>query len=347
MASFDRSENERPSDVVHKYPIRRLEPSIKKFIKVLEIDLDRLHRHGMNMQKFITIEDWVGLNKEQINASRTIQQIKANIREIEKARKQTCDDDLRLFDEKVEDMKVRALEAVQEFIQSEPESTPTSLLISKQDKCEVKQTRQSLPCNDDFSDHTVSLPVTTGQFQLHQELHVVPENSEAAASWENLQESLEELSLLVNDFAQMVDSQGEKLDNIEGNIETAAIRINEGTRSLGTAAKIKAVAFPVTGALIGGIAGGPIGFLAGAKLGLAAAGIGGIVGFAGGRLLKNRQQKVVELEMSKMTAKRSTSLPEIVEDKNPLSRFFSWFPGNETKPSTTRPVSESDTDAIK
>ena len=51
MASFDRSENEPRCEVVHKYPIRRLEPSIKKFLKVLEIDLDRLHRHGINMQK--------------------------------------------------------------------------------------------------------------------------------------------------------------------------------------------------------------------------------------------------------------------------------------------------------
>ena len=78
----------------------------------------------------ITVEDWNGLNKEQINASRTIQQIKANIREIEKARKQTLDDDLCSFDDKVEDMKQRALAAVQEFIQQDPEVT-SSVSVSK------------------------------------------------------------------------------------------------------------------------------------------------------------------------------------------------------------------------
>ena len=53
------------------------------------------------------------------------------------------------------------------------------------EKCEAKKFH--LYYNDDLPEYT-SLPVTTGQFQLHQELHVVPEHSEAAASWENLQE---------------------------------------------------------------------------------------------------------------------------------------------------------------
>ena len=35
----------------HKYPLRRVEPSLKKFIKVLHIDLERLKRHQINIEK--------------------------------------------------------------------------------------------------------------------------------------------------------------------------------------------------------------------------------------------------------------------------------------------------------
>lgn len=61
-------------------------------------------------------EDWKGLNKEQINASRTIQQIKANIREIEKARGQILEEDLPTFDKKVESMKEKAVESIEAFV---------------------------------------------------------------------------------------------------------------------------------------------------------------------------------------------------------------------------------------
>ena len=49
MASFESStDNE---DQYQKYPIRRLEPSIQKFLKVIKIDLGRLHQHKLNIEK--------------------------------------------------------------------------------------------------------------------------------------------------------------------------------------------------------------------------------------------------------------------------------------------------------
>lgn len=49
--SFEKSPKQAVSHPVQKYPVRRLEPSISKFLKVLEIDLDRLHRHRLNIEK--------------------------------------------------------------------------------------------------------------------------------------------------------------------------------------------------------------------------------------------------------------------------------------------------------
>ncbi|RUS82111.1 hypothetical protein EGW08_010123, partial [Elysia chlorotica] len=117
MASFDPEESTKKSaDVMGvKYPMKRLELSVHNFIKVLDIDLDRLHRHSENIKKLTNAEDWPGLHKEQVNASRTVQQIKANIREVERARTQVVDRDLGLFDSKVHDVKMKAISAVDEF----------------------------------------------------------------------------------------------------------------------------------------------------------------------------------------------------------------------------------------
>lgn len=52
MASFENNNRwtSSPSDIP-KFSIKRLEPSIQKFLKVVEIDLDRLHKHRLNIEK--------------------------------------------------------------------------------------------------------------------------------------------------------------------------------------------------------------------------------------------------------------------------------------------------------
>lgn len=58
MASFDPSEKEADagSTEITKYPIKRLELSIKKFVKVLDIDLDRLFKHTANISRVSQME---------------------------------------------------------------------------------------------------------------------------------------------------------------------------------------------------------------------------------------------------------------------------------------------------
>ncbi|XP_046548928.1 syntaxin-17-like [Haliotis rubra] len=267
--SFEKSPMQAVSHPVQKYPIKRLEPSVSKFLKVLEIDLDRLQRHRLNMEKLLSQENWKGLNKEQINASRTIQQIKANIREIEKARGQIVEEDLAKFDDKVECMKEKAVQSIKAFV--------TETLPTNSDSCSSSPTTPSCPSADITS---TSLPSSLGNHQV--QLHVVPHNTEAAASWENLQENLVELNEMIHEFASMVDHQGDQLDHIEDNIDKAQHDVNAGALSLGKAAKYKAVIFPVVGAVIGGVVAGPVGAIAAAKL-------GGVVGVAAGGVAGHSQ----------------------------------------------------------
>ena len=52
MASFEEAASPRArTDDCTKYPLRRIAPSIHKFIKILRIDLDRLHRHRLNISR--------------------------------------------------------------------------------------------------------------------------------------------------------------------------------------------------------------------------------------------------------------------------------------------------------
>ena len=78
-------------------------------MKVLNILIDNIFQYNR-------LQDWSSLHTEQINATRTIQQIKANIHEIEKSRFQVNDDDLEKFDNRVNDMKHGAIKSVNEFM---------------------------------------------------------------------------------------------------------------------------------------------------------------------------------------------------------------------------------------
>uniref|UniRef100_A0A672R634 STX17-like N-terminal domain-containing protein n=1 Tax=Sinocyclocheilus grahami TaxID=75366 RepID=A0A672R634_SINGR len=53
-----------------KLPLRRLEPPIQKFIKVaIPTDLERLHQHQHNIEKFQRNGQWDKLHQEHINSS--------------------------------------------------------------------------------------------------------------------------------------------------------------------------------------------------------------------------------------------------------------------------------------
>ncbi|ELU02291.1 hypothetical protein CAPTEDRAFT_87242, partial [Capitella teleta] len=99
-----------------KFSYKRLEPSISRFIKILQIDLDRLHQHRTNIHKFRKNKEFELLDKEQVNASRTCQQLKSNIRQLEQTRSRLEDDALEKFDEKTSDIRMQAITSAVEFL---------------------------------------------------------------------------------------------------------------------------------------------------------------------------------------------------------------------------------------
>ncbi|XP_060936890.1 syntaxin-17 [Limanda limanda] len=279
------------ADESNKLTLRRLEAPIHKFIKVaLPTDLERLQKHHNNILKYQHSQQWDRLHQEHINASRTVQQLRANIREMEKLCSRVRVEDAHALEALVKPVRDRASAATYDFLllhsnpvpQPAPPPSPASA--------------SSFHHDDDVGEASMS-----GGWQIQLQLPEIPADQSAAESWDNLEEDLKELSGLVTEFSLLVHSQQETIDSIEDNVNTAAANVVEGTKSLGKAVGYKMALLPVAGALLGGALGGPLGLLVGLKAAGLAAAVGGSLGFAGGSLVQKHRKGRVEIQMKQLT----------------------------------------------
>ncbi|KAM6088181.1 Syntaxin-17 [Chlamydotis macqueenii] len=295
-----------------KVKLRRIEPAIQKFVKVaIPTDLERLRKHQINIEKYQRCRLWDRLHEEHINAGRTVQQLRANMREMEKLCLRVRQEDIPVLQRMINPVKEEASFAVKDFLQLHSESAE-ELKKQLEGQEDASLTRSATVggetlYNTEVKDGSQSL------IQIYSRLPEIPQEENAAESWETLEEDLIQLSQLVTDFSLLVNAQQEKIDRIEDHVNSAAVNVEEGTKNLGKAAKYKLAALPVAGAVIGGVVGGPIGLLAGFKVaGIAAALGGGILGFTGGKLIQRRKQKMIEQvscscpELSCQSAKKSS-----------------------------------------
>ena len=79
-------------------------------------------------------QDWIHLNKEQINASRTIQQMCSNLRELQKTRSRVIEVDIEKFDAKVKDVSDECVAAVSELVELYHETEDT---MAKNPQCKL------------------------------------------------------------------------------------------------------------------------------------------------------------------------------------------------------------------
>nr|XP_045371202.1 syntaxin-17 [Camelus bactrianus] len=278
------------SEDEEKVKLRRLEPAIQKFIKiVIPTDLERLRKHQINIEKYQRCRIWDKLHEEHINAGRTVQQLRSNIREMEKLCLKVRKDDLGLLKRMIDPVKEEASAATAEFLQLHLESVEE---LKKQFNDEETLLQPSLTRSMTVGGtfHTAEDEADPQSMTQIYALPEIPRDQNAAESWETLEADLIELSQLVTDFSLLVNSQQEKIDSIEDHVNSAAVNVEEGTKNLGKAAKYKLAALPVAGALRGGGVD-----LAGFKVaGIAAALGGGVLGFTGGKLIQRRKLKMME-----------------------------------------------------
>ncbi|XP_006818668.1 syntaxin-17-like, partial [Saccoglossus kowalevskii] len=257
-------------------------------------------------------QQWSKLNTEHINASRTVQQLKANVREMEKTRNQIRDEDLDEFDRRVQDIKEEAISAILGFIDLHAvDETPLSY-IENVDQKNLEDHKINDVRGNDRENYQMPMSLDSHdpqQLQKQVQLHM--DQTNAKESWDNLKDNLVELNTMIHDFSAMVHDQQEQVDSIVDNVEEAQSNVQQGVLDIGKAAKYKALMFPVAGAMLGGVVGGPIGLVAGAKIGLAAAVGGGVIGFTSGKIIKNRQDRANDIELQNLSTKQWKSAPDL------------------------------------
>lgn len=182
-----------------KLTLRRLEAPIHKFIKVaLPTDLERLQKHHNNILKFQQSQQWDRLHLEHINASRTVQQLRANMREMEKLCMRVRAEDAPALDALVQPVRDRASAAARDFLllhsNPVPQPAPKTPPAAQPNRC------VSSSYHDD--DDVCEEPLSGRQIQL--QLPEIPADQSAAESWDNLEEDLKELSGLVTEFSLLV-----------------------------------------------------------------------------------------------------------------------------------------------
>lgn len=335
MSSFDPREVMRGRDgVVTKHPLKRFEPTLRTSLQVvIPMNLERLKRHRINIKKFAYSKNWTDLNMEQINASRTAQQLQATIRDLGKIKYQINEDDVNQFEKLISPMKHEAMAAFHEFsllqilITSEVQKSISLSDNGDNTKVEENITTAQLidrpfATSDEDLDEFAELSIffhdkpASSQIQLgdHMEDDVKAELT-VCHSWDQLRDDLMELNGLVNNFSAEVHAQQEYVDIIEDNVDDSHKNVHSAATLLAQASKYKAAVIPLAGAVVGGLVGGPIGLLAGFKLAGAAAAVGGgIAGYQGGKYLKKKHDHKVETELENL----STPLDKkILADKTP------------------------------
>jgi syntaxin 17 len=129
------------------------------------------------------------------------------------------------------------------------------------------------------------------QIQIHENLDdvVLRQRQELLNEVETVHKETEDLNQIYTQLHQMVEDQKEHVDQAEEKVESAHENVHAGFKDLVKAHRLKTAVYPVTGAFLGSMIGGPVGLVAGFKIGgLTALGCA-IAGYTGGRFFKKSQ----------------------------------------------------------
>lgn len=272
-----------------KFSLRRVEPVIHRIVKVaIPYHLNILSKHRLNIEKFQRQKQWDKLNNEQINASRTVQQLKADLCELDSVRNQVQPEHLKQFERLVLPIQEETLENVRSFTElylPTRKHAPDAFSVLQQPPTVVSPAT-SHPSSILLDSAEELLPTEREETVLSVE---IPANSAAYKSWNALRKDLVDISDLMTSFSKLVYEQRESVNSIESNVTKADNNVQKGTRHLARAAQLQAALLPVTGALLGMALGGPVGMIVGAKMALGCAVGGSLLGFTGGKALQRRK----------------------------------------------------------
>lgn len=271
-----------PSEEDAKIPLKLAQISIDKFNQTVPQYLAVLRNHKCNIEKAGSLKNWEKVKREQINATRIVKQIKFMLVEIDKVRNRIRACDCDKFDAGIEGTKTSAFNSMAEYMAMQQTIRAQSAKdYEEQYGEEGSEGASQYPTGGRLA----FVPQITSSFNI--EDHELQQREECFRQMEHLQREMEDIQEIYQKVHELVHEQGETVTRVEENVDVTQIQVEAGVTALQKALAYKKAVYPLAGAFLGTCIGGPIGLVVGLKAGGLAALGGGLVGFAGGKFIKN------------------------------------------------------------
>ncbi|XP_058831732.1 syntaxin-17 [Topomyia yanbarensis] len=287
------------TDENDKISLKLAEISIEKFNQSIPQYLSLLKNHKCNIEKAGSLSDWDRIKREQINATRVIKQMKYLILEIDKVRSRIRESEVDRFDEAIDAAKKMAFAGMGEYLEMQQKfASRSQSTYSFQD-----DDRGLFEDGDNrYGNNLTQVSKITSNYDRQED--ELRQRAECLKEMENLQQEIVDIQDLFQAVHTMTHDQAQFIDAVEENVEVTQVHVEAGETALRKALRYKKAIYPMCGALLGSCIGGPIGLIVGLKAGGLAAIGGGLVGFAGGKFVKNEDEldsieaedKAVEVE---------------------------------------------------
>lgn len=283
-----------------KIPYKMAEISARRFVQdAVPHSLGLLRNHKTNIEKSLALHDWEKIQREELNASRVIKELKNLLLEMEELRDRVRTEDVGKFDSVTNGARQDAIECIQEFVE---------LKLRSPSKSSARSSYYDDPLSQDVMIIEAGIPTLQSDFQLNSSQLRAREN--VLRECETLRQEVEDLHGMFYNLNGQVMEQAEAVTMVHDNVEEAEEQVREGAGQLQKALRYKKAMYPLCGALLGSCVGGPVGLIAGLKAGGIAAFGCGVLGFTGGTVLKRKEE---------LTEGASGSGEEMPAEASPLS----------------------------
>ncbi|VEN58781.1 unnamed protein product [Callosobruchus maculatus] len=288
-----------------KQPLKVLEVPLNKFSdEVVPHHQNVFEQYKAGIQKLVALNNTEQLKKEIKEKKRTVKQLRDLMYELDTLRTQVEDEDLDRFDIKTLSLRKIIINLINGY--TDLEKSAEKLIQAT----EAKIAAEKENCNPFEGASQLQLQENLNDLKLKQ-------HREQLSRVENINKDVEDLHEMYKDLHGMVETQAPHVDHVEESVESTQRNVEGGMRELVKAHKLKAVAYPVTGAFLGGMLGGPVGLVAGIKIGGAAAVGCAIAGYTGGRLFgKWKSAESIQHEAEQEAQKRQQEVNVVAEKKD-------------------------------
>ncbi|XP_068902545.1 syntaxin-17 isoform X1 [Tenebrio molitor] len=279
---------------ITKQPLKLIEVPLNKFSEeVIPHHQSIFEQHRTCVLKLMSKNNIQIVQQEIKSKKRVIKQLKDLMYELDTLRTQVEDVDLDKFDTKTLSFRKIIITLISGYTDLEKKCAE---LENRQNEEDQKLLEETSPFEG------------ASQIQIHENLDdvVLRQRQELLNEVETVHKETEDLNQIYTQLHQMVEDQKEHVDQAEEKVESAHENVHAGFKDLVKAHRysddrkkksrferflfrLKTAVYPVTGAFLGSMIGGPVGLVAGFKIGgLTALGCA-IAGYTGGRFFKKSQ----------------------------------------------------------